>query len=72
MVFSVARTVSFISEIFTLHPGDIIAMALHPALAWAKSRIRSLRDLNRCWKLASRNSECRPIRFKASPYASAA
>ena len=25
---------------------------------------RSLRDLNRCWKLASRNSECRPIRSR--------
>jgi 2-keto-4-pentenoate hydratase/2-oxohepta-3-ene-1,7-dioic acid hydratase in catechol pathway len=36
MIFSVAKIVSFLSEIFTLHPGDIIATGTPPGVGIGK------------------------------------
>ncbi len=35
MVFSVAHIVAYLSEFFTLMPGDIITTGTPPASAWA-------------------------------------
>jgi hypothetical protein len=55
MVYGVAHLVSYLSQFFTLHPGDVISTGTPPAWGWGRSR-RATSGPVRSWSWASRAS----------------
>lgn len=47
MLFGVARLMAYLSELFTLEPGDLIAAGTPPGSAWGAARRRFLRPGDR-------------------------
>jgi 2-keto-4-pentenoate hydratase/2-oxohepta-3-ene-1,7-dioic acid hydratase in catechol pathway len=72
MVFSVARIVSFISEIFTLHPGDIIATGTPPGVGMGKKPHPIFARPEQMLEAGIEKLGVQTHQVKASPYASAA
>lgn len=72
MVFSVARIVSFISEIFTLHPGDIIATGTPPGVGMGKKPHPIFARPEQMLEVGIERLGVQTHQVKASPYANAA